>query len=261
MKARAGKRASRSRLKPPIVPVRKIGSVSLVGAGPGDPKLLTLRAVERLQSADLVLYDGLVPNDIVRMASPSAERVPVARRAGKKDLTQQDVIDQIITAARAGRRVVRLKAGDPFVLARGGEEARALAEAGIPYEVVPGITSALAGPAAAGIPVTYRGAASAFLVVSGHDRESYAPVLSQARPGVTVLVLMGLKERAGIAACLMAAGWPGRTPAAIVINATRPNQRIWTGSLAKLGQGNGLTSRTDPGVLVIGNVVRTGIRK
>ena len=255
MKTSARRVASTSRRKASVAPLRKSGWVSLVGAGPGDPKLLTLRAVERLRRADLVLHDGLVPDDVLLMASRRAVRVSVARRAGKKELTQQQVIDQMVTAAQAGRRVVRLKAGDPFVLGRGGEEARALAQAGIPFDVVPGVTSALAAPAGAGIPVTCRGVASAFLVVSGHDRESYAPVLSQVRPGVTVIVLMGLGERAGIAECLMAAGWAGRTPAAIVINASRQSQRTWTGSLAQLGEPNGITSRTDPGVLVIGDVV------
>jgi uroporphyrin-III C-methyltransferase/precorrin-2 dehydrogenase/sirohydrochlorin ferrochelatase len=255
VKLRGAGPATRRPRKTTIVRIRQAGWVSLVGAGPGDPQLLTLRAAERLRAADLVLYDGLVPNEIVQMADEQAEKISVARRAGRKELTQAQVIDLMIEAASRGRRVVRLKAGDPLVFGRGGEEARALAEAGIPFEIVPGVTSALAAPALAGIPVTYRGVASAFVVVSGHASDAYEPVLSRLKPGVTVVVLMGLGERRAIAACLVKAGWPTETPAAVVINAARSNQQVWTGTLATMGVRDRITSRRDPGVLVVGEVV------
>lgn len=231
------------------------GFVSLVGAGPGDPDLLTWRAIQRLQAADLVLHDGLVPREVIRLAT-SAECVSVSKRAGRSTLSQDDVTDRMIAAARRGRLVVRLKSGDPFVLGRGGEEALALARAGVPFDVVPGLTSATAAPAAAGIPVTHRGVASAFLVISGHAPSAYDPILAALPPGsATVVVLMGMAERARIAARLVAASWPAATPAAIVVNASRRGQRVWTGTLGTLGHEREGDGRDDPGVLVIGEVV------
>lgn len=231
------------------------GFVSLVGAGPGDPDLLTVRAVDRLRAADLVLHDGLVPAAIVALAE-SAERVSVARRAGRKTLTQRDVSDRMITAARAGLRVVRLKAGDPFVLGRGGEEAQALASAGVPFEIVPGLSTAFAAPTLAGIPVTHRGLATAVVVVSGHAPESYEPVLAAVPPrSTTVVILMGLTGRREIARYLIQTGWDRSTPAAVLINASQPTERIWTGALEELGTHDGLTTGDDPGVIVVGEVV------
>ena len=149
------------------------GHVSLVGAGPGDPGLLTRTAIARLRAADLVLYDALVDERILRYAR-RAQRFFVGKRAGRHAMTQTAIQALMIRAARRGRRVVRLKGGDPFVFGRGGEEALALQHAGVPFDVVPGVTSAIAAPASAGIPVTHRGVASAFLVVSGHDEEAFA---------------------------------------------------------------------------------------
>jgi len=143
------------------------GFVSLVGAGPGDPSLLTRRAVVRLRRADLVLYDALVSDEVLAIAR-RAHRFYVGKRAGRHALTQEAINALLIRAARRGRRVVRLKAGDPFVLGRGGEEALALKAAGVAYEVVPGVTTAVAAPALAGIPVTHRGLSTGFVVVSGH---------------------------------------------------------------------------------------------
>jgi uroporphyrin-III C-methyltransferase/precorrin-2 dehydrogenase/sirohydrochlorin ferrochelatase len=229
--------------------------VSLVGAGPGDPQLLTVRAVNRLKAADLVLYDGLVARAILDLA-PAAVRLSVARRAGDKDLTQDAVSQLMIDAARAGKRVVRRKSGDPFVFGRGGEEARALVEARVPFEIVPGISSALAAPALAGIPVTHRGVSSAFLVVNGHAIESYAPLLSAIPPdSVTLIVLMGVAARATIRATLTEAGWSAETPAAIVTNASRPDQHTWTGTLATLDSGREIAPLEEAGVIVIGPVV------
>jgi uroporphyrin-III C-methyltransferase/precorrin-2 dehydrogenase/sirohydrochlorin ferrochelatase len=237
------------------------GFVSLVGAGPGDPELLTARALDRLAHADLVLYDGLVPAAIVARAGSSAERVSVARRAGTKTLTQADVSDRMIAGARRGLRVVRLKAGDPFVFGRGGEEVHALAAARVPFEIVPGLSAALVAPALAGISLTHRGVASGFVVVSGHAPEAYAAVLQALPPGATtVVVLMGLGQRAAIATCLVDAGWSRRTPAVVVVNASRPRQRIWTGTLATLGRADSAGADGEPGVIVIGDVVRSALR-
>jgi uroporphyrin-III C-methyltransferase/precorrin-2 dehydrogenase/sirohydrochlorin ferrochelatase len=233
----------------------KIGFVSLVGAGLGDPELLTYRAIKRLRDADIVFYDGLVPEAMVKFAA-SAEHVSVSKRVGEKTLAQPEIEARLIDAARRGLRVVRLKVGDPFVLGRGGEEALALAQAGVPFEIVPGVTAATAAPALAGIPVTHRGVASAFVVVSGHGPDGYARVLESLAPGsATVVVLMGLSKRAGVAACLMNAGWAETTPAAIVMSASQPDQRTWIGTLAELGNAPDIDEHQAPGVLVIGDVV------
>ena len=231
------------------------GFASLVGAGPGDPELLTWRAILRLRAADLVLYDGLVPKPLATLAS-GAELVSVAKRAGRKALTQAAVSELIVDAAWRGQRVVRLKAGDPYVLGRGGEEAAALAKAGVPFEVVPGISAAIAAPALAGIPVTHRGLSSGFIVVSGHTESAYATVLGAVPPDtVTVVVLMGTGERAGIRRCLERAGWRRDTPAALVVNASQLDQRVWIGTLEMLDSSAPATLAGDAGVIVIGRVV------
>src|SRR5213596_69399 len=157
------------------------GHVSLVGAGPGDPGLLTRKAIARLRSADLVLYDALVDARVLRYAR-RAQKFFVGKRAGRHALTQPAIHALMIRAARKGRRVVRLKGGDPFVFGRGGEEALALQRAGISYDVVPGVTSAVAASASAGIPVTHRGMSSALLVVSGHDEAALAATVGQLQP-------------------------------------------------------------------------------
>jgi uroporphyrin-III C-methyltransferase/precorrin-2 dehydrogenase/sirohydrochlorin ferrochelatase len=229
------------------------GLVSIVGAGPGDPELLTCRALQRLQAADLVVYDGLVPDDIVRLAR-SARLISASRRAGQTGPSPSTVATVLIDAARRGQRVVRLRAGDPFVLARGAEEALALADAGVPFEVVPGLTTASAAPALAGIPLTHRGMSSGFVVVSGHAEATYGPILTALPANViTVVVLMGLAERARIAQRLVDSGWRRETPAAIAINASHPNAQKWIGTLASL---NELEADADAaGVIVIGEVV------
>lgn len=230
------------------------GLVSLVGAGPGDPELLTYRAIQRLRAADLVLYDGLVPRPIVGLAA-RARHVAVSKRAGEKHIEQDAINRLLVEAGRAGERVVRLKCGDPLVLGRGGEEILALVEAGVPFEIVPGVTSATAAPALAGIPVTHRGLASGFLVVSGHAPAAYAPVLAALPPGsVTIVVLMGMSARAAIADLLGRVGWAPETPAAIVTSASQPDQRAWIGTLSALA-GLDVGARPDPGVIVIGDVV------
>jgi uroporphyrin-III C-methyltransferase/precorrin-2 dehydrogenase/sirohydrochlorin ferrochelatase len=166
----------------------------------------------------------------------------------------------MIRAARRGRHVVRLKGGDPFVFGRGGEEVLALRQAGVPFEVVPGVTSALAAPALAGIPVTHRGLASAFLVVSGHDDETFRSAIGGLSPaGMTLIVLMGLGRSSALATALLDRGWSRSTPAAIVVDASRPNQQVWRGTVGELAAG-GIDIGADgaaggPGTLVIGEVV------
>lgn len=231
------------------------GTVWLVGAGPGDPDLLTLRAVDRLRSADLVLHDGLVPAAVLALAG-AAECVSVARRVGEKRLSQQDVCDLMVAAARMGQRVVRLKSGDPFVFGRGGEEVHALIEAGIPFEVVPGLSTAIAAPTLAGIPVTHRGVSSGLLVVSGHAPEAWAPLLGAIPPGAaTVVVLMGKRTRGDIAAFLIERGWPAGTPAAVVVDASHETQQVWTGDLLALAGSLEIGGDDRPAVIVIGEVV------
>jgi uroporphyrin-III C-methyltransferase/precorrin-2 dehydrogenase/sirohydrochlorin ferrochelatase len=234
--------------------------VSLVGAGPGDPGLLTRTAIARLRAADLVLYDALIGARILRYAR-RAQRFFVGKRAGRHAMTQEAIHALMIRAARRGRRVVRLKGGDPFVFGRGGEEALALQHAGIPYDVVPGISSAVAAPAAAGIPVTHRGVAAAFLVVSGHDEQSFASAIGQLQPnGVTVVVLMGLGRSAAIACQLIDRGWSRGTPAAVIVNASRPQQQVWRGTLDELAMDRPEIEGDGAGTLVIGDVVAIGLQ-
>src|SRR6266481_9167704 len=205
------------------------GFVSLVGAGPGDPELLTLRAVARLREADLVLYDALAGREALSLA-PRAKWFYVGKRARRRSIAQESIERLMIRAALRGERVVRLKCGDPFVLGRGGEEALALARAGIPYEVVPGVTSAVAAPALAGIPVTHRGLSAAFAVVSGHAESAWRPVVESLAPNsLTLVVLMGLGQGAPLVRVLLDRGWAARTPAAVVWAASRPESSSWRG--------------------------------
>jgi uroporphyrin-III C-methyltransferase/precorrin-2 dehydrogenase/sirohydrochlorin ferrochelatase len=232
--------------------------VALVGAGPGDPDLLTRRAMKRLEQADLVLYDALIDPEVLGLAG-AAQRIYVGKRAGRPAMRQESINRLLIRAAQRGRRVVRLKGGDPFVFGRGGEEALALVAAGIPFEVVPGISSAVAAAELAGIPVTHRGVAAAFVVVSGHAPAAYEPVLASLAPHTaTVVVLMGLASAAGIASTLTRGGWRPATPAAIIRGASTDGAELWTGTLAELGEA-ALQSESDrPGTIVIGDVVRVG---
>jgi uroporphyrin-III C-methyltransferase len=229
------------------------GFVSLVGAGPGDPGLLTVTAVRRLREADIVFYDALVQPETLAIADHAA-RFYVGKRAGRPAIAQDTITRLLIRAARRGKRIVRLKGGDPFVFGRGGEEMLALRAAGIDYEVVPGISSAIAAPACAGIPVTHRGLTSAFVVVSGHDRAALAPVLGAIAPGtVTIVILMGLGTRAAAVELLLARGWSPDTPAAICRGAWTPDLAVWTGSLENLA--NAAAGDGDmPGTIVVGAV-------
>jgi uroporphyrin-III C-methyltransferase/precorrin-2 dehydrogenase/sirohydrochlorin ferrochelatase len=236
------------------------GLVSLVGAGPGDPQLLTLAARDRLERADLVLYDALVSPEVLALA-PGAQRFYVGKRARRSSIAQETIHRLLIRAARRGRRVVRLKAGDPFVFGRGGEEALALDAAGVPFEIVPGISAALAAPALAGIPVTHRGTASAFVTVSGHDERAWTPVLEALPPqSATIVVLMGMTSRDAIARRLLARGWQAGTPAAVLTAASTPRARAWLGTLAGLAHGGSALEGDQAGTVVIGEVVRMAHR-
>jgi len=231
------------------------GMVSLVGAGPGDPGLLTRAAVARLRRADLILFDALVSPGILSLAR-RARRFPVGKRAGRPSMRQETIHALMIRAARRGDRVVRLKGGDPFVFGRGGEEALALRAANVPFEVVPGVSSAIAAPALANIPVTHRGIASAFTVIAGHAASSYEPVLDAISPGaITLVFLMSLGQQRGIARALIARGWRSTTPAAIVLAASRDDAEEWTGTIASLAAGHGMQDAERPGMIVVGEVV------
>ena len=235
--------------------MKRMGFVSLVGAGPGDPELLTQKAAKRLAEADLVLFDGLVSLEALELA-PQAQRFFVGKRARRKAIRQEAIHQLMIRAARRGRRVVRLKCGDPFVLGRGGEEALALRVAGVPFEVVPGVSSAIAAPALAGIPVTHRGLASGFAVVSGHAESAYRPMLEAIAPNsLTVIVLMGIASRADLAALLLDRGWKRSTPAAAVLGAATPQAHIWRGTLGELGAAPVEAFPDVPGTIAIGDVV------
>jgi uroporphyrin-III C-methyltransferase / precorrin-2 dehydrogenase / sirohydrochlorin ferrochelatase len=234
------------------------GFVSLVGAGPGDPDLLTVKGARLLASADLVLYDALVTKPMLEL-SPQAQCFYVGKRARRKAMAQETIHWLMIRAARRGKRIVRLKCGDPFVFGRGGEEALALVRAGIPFEVVPGVSSAVAAAALAGIPVTHRGLASGFAVVSGHSPNAYMPILGSIAPhSLTIVVLMGLATRAHLAGFLVSRGWNRTTPVAVLLAASTPGAVSWTGTLSELASHPSLSAGDDadaPGTLVIGDVV------
>jgi len=240
--------------------MNKMGHVSLVGAGPGDPELLTRKALVRLRRADLVLYDALVDERVLALAR-RAQRFFVGKRAGRHALSQQEIHAVMIRAARRGRQVVRLKGGDPFIFGRGGEEAQALLQAGVPFEVVAGVTSVMAAPASAGIPLTYRGLSSAFFVVSGHDGEIFSEAIGALKPnGVTVVVLMGFARRADLAGQLLGVGWDRLTPSAIVADGTLPQAQVWRGTLGELAEGGAQVASTGPALIVIGQVAALDLR-
>lgn len=228
--------------------------VALVGAGPGDPDLWTRRAVAYLEQADLVLYDALVDAQALRRFT-NAQCFCVGKRARRQSVRQETIHRLMIRAARAGKRVVRLKGGDPFVFGRGAEEALALATAGIPFEVVPGVSAAIAAPELAGIPLTHRGTASGFLVLSGHAIDAFERSLRAVQPNaVPLIVLMGVGSRAELAQRLMVQGWRAETPAAIICGASTPDEWVWTGIVADLEQAD--VPAGIAGVVVIGDVVR-----
>jgi uroporphyrin-III C-methyltransferase/precorrin-2 dehydrogenase/sirohydrochlorin ferrochelatase len=211
--------------------------------------------------ADLVLFDALIDDRILRYAR-KAQRFFAGKRAGKHAMTQQTIHAVMIRAARRGRHVVRLKGGDPFVFGRGGEEMLALQQAGVPFDVVPGVSSAIAAPELAGIPVTHRGVSSAFLVVSGHDDETFRSSVGSLDPnGVTLVVLMGLGRSAAIATTLIERGWSAATPAAIIMDASTADQQVWRGTLALLADGETDLGGSRPGTIVVGSVAAVGVQR
>jgi uroporphyrinogen III methyltransferase/synthase len=236
----------------------KTGRVSLVGAGPGDPGLLTVRALERLREAEVVVYDRLVNPALLDETPPEALRIFAGKRVGAHCLPQNAINAILIYHAAAGRFVVRLKGGDPFVFGRGGEEALALSAAGIAFEVVPGISSAIAVPAYAGIPVTHRGIASSFAVLTGHEDPSKdgdaVDWTGLATAVDTLVVLMAVGTFPRIVGALLANGRPPGTPVALIRWGTTEAQEVRVGTLADIiGRARGLGP---PVVAVIGEVVR-----
>jgi uroporphyrin-III C-methyltransferase len=232
--------------------------VSLVGAGPGDPDLLTLRALQRLQTADVVVHDRLVSAQVLAYARPDAERIDVGKTPGGGGWTQTDISALLVKLGCEGKRVVRLKGGDPFVFGRGGEEAMALAHAGVPFDVVPGVSSALAGPAAAGIPVTQRGLSGSVTIANGHDADQHDWALFSRSHG-TLVFLMAVEHLEDIACRLLAGGRPADEPAAVVEWATTPRQRSVHGPLeniACLARDAGLGA---PAVLVVGPTAKLAL--
>ena len=234
-------------------------TVYLVGAGPGDPDLLTVKGAEVLRRADVVVYDRLSVASLLDMAPPSAERIGVGKTPGHPSVPQEEINELLVARGREGKEVVRLKGGDPFVFARGGEEAQALLDAGVSFEVVPGITSVVGVPAYAGVPLTYRGKSTSFTVVTGHE-DPWAATETDweavARVGGTIVILMGVATRAAIAERLIAGGLAADTPVAAVRWGTRPEQRTVRTTLGQLG---GLELEA-PVTMVVGAVAELDLR-
>ena len=236
-----------------------VGRVYLVGAGPGDPELITLRGMRVLSTADAVVYDFMVHPALLELARPDAQKICVGKHAGHHTMEQDDINALLVALAREGKTACRLKGGDPFVFGRGGEEALALVAVGIPFEVVPGVSSALAVPACAGIPVTHRGMARSFHVITGHgqpgDTAGNPSWQVPAPQDGTLLFLMGLKRLGSIAARLIAGGWSAETPAAAISRGTLPEQQTVVGTLAEIAAKVAAAELSSPALLVVGEVV------
>ena len=234
-------------------------NVALVGAGPGDPGLMTVRGLALLRRADVVVYDRLVDPRLLDEARPDAHRVFVGKASGAHTLPQPEINALLVRHAAQGRRVVRLKGGDPFVFGRGGEEAEALAAAGIPFEIVPGVSSAVAVPAYAGIPVTHRAVASSFAVVTGHEdegKDEAAVDWSRLATAVdTLVILMGVRSLPRIAAALLEAGRAPATPVALVRWGTTDAQETVVGRLDQIATLAAAVRLAPPVVIVVGDVV------
>lgn len=232
------------------------GQVWLVGAGPGDPDLLTLKAARIISRASVIVHDGLVAPEILDLAPASARRISVAKQKSRHSYSQDEINRMLVAFALEGLEVVRLKGGDPFVFGRGGEELEACREAGVPCEVVPGVTTALAAAAGAGAPLTHRGLAQAVTFVTGHAAKGRAPDLdwkALARPNLTVVIYMGLSCAGEIAARLVDAGRAAATPALVVENASRADERRIRTSLGGLGAA--VVGLTGPALLIVGEAM------
>jgi uroporphyrin-III C-methyltransferase len=231
------------------------GIVYIVGAGPGDPGLITVKGLESLRRADVVLYDRLVAQELLTEVSPHAEMIDVGKEPKRHRRSQEEINALLIEKAREGNIVVRLKGGDPFVFGRGGEECQALAQAGIRYEVVPGVSSAIAVPAYAGIPVTQRGVTTAFTVVAGHTGSSDSTIDWEAISRIgTIVFLMGVEHLPEIVTQLIAHGRSSDTPAALIQEGTTVNQIVRTATLTDIVEKS--RDLRPPAVLVVGDVVR-----
>jgi uroporphyrin-III C-methyltransferase len=230
------------------------GKVFLIGAGPGDPDLLTIKAARVLGQCDVVLYDRLVSAAILRLARPEAELIYVGKREGEQHRIQSRIFDLLLQHAQAGKLVARLKGGDPLVFGRGAEEWALVREHGIEVELVPGVTSAVSAPGLAGIPLTYREVAQSFAVITGHCKEGLAQHWADYARIDTLVILMGVKNRAYIAQALVDAGRAPDEPAAFIERATSKQQRIVITTLGEIAGGR--VAAENPAVWVIGSVVR-----
>ena len=243
-------------MKPVSVPAT--GRVYLVGAGPGDPDLLTLRAARLLASADVLVYDNLVSEGVLALANPAAQRIYAGKRRNEHTLRQEQINALLVQLAQEGKQVIRLKGGDPFIFGRGGEEMQKLVEHGVPFEVVPGITAASGVACYAGIPLTHRDHAQSCLFVTGHLKDGN-PELDWAalvRPQQTVVIYMGLSALPEICQQLIAHGAPASRPIAIVQHGTLATQRVLTGTLADLPHKVAGSSFSSPSLLIVGDVVQ-----
>ncbi len=233
------------------------GWVWLVGGGPGDPGLITALGLKALAEADVILHDALIDARLLALAPPGAERIFAGKRAGVRSCRQDEISETLVTLAKAGKRVLRLKGGDPFVFGRGGEEAQALARAGVPFRIVPGITAGIGGAAYAGIPVTHRDTNHAVTFITGHGSDGQLPKLdwnAMAHGSETLVFYMGRKFAGEIARLLMAGGRRADEPAAIIANATRPDQQVFVTTLAGLVEA---AQKSPPlAIIVIGENVR-----
>ncbi len=237
--------------------MKENGFVHLVGAGPGDPELLTLKALRLIQQADVLVYDRLVSAGILDLVPPSTERIFVGKASGQHSLPQESINALLVTLAQSGRRVVRLKGGDPYIFGRGSEEALHLLAHGIGFEAVPGITSAAGCGASAGIPLTHRGLAHGVRFVTGHCRAGDDLDLnwpSLADPDTTLVIYMGATNAEVFSRELIAAGLSGDTPTAAISNGTLPNQRTMLTTLAELPEALALNGFKPPTLIIVGKV-------
>jgi uroporphyrin-III C-methyltransferase len=242
------------------LPVFEAGSVWLVGAGPGDPGLLTLHAVNGLKQADALVYDALVGPAILDMARPDCERIYAGKRGGKPSPVQADISQRLVRLAQEGKRVLRLKGGDPFVFGRGGEEALALVAAGVPFRIIPGISAGLGGLAYAGIPLTHRDTNSAVTFVTGHGVGGSVPDgidwAGLAKGSPVIVLYMALKHIAAIAGALREHGRSAEEPVAVVSQATLPEQAILETTLGTCAEDIAAAGIEPPCIVVVGDVVR-----